>query len=205
MQDEHTHELGPEPGAEPQDHQDALPEQEEIVVEQAVAEEAVSEQTVVAEAVVEEAVIEEVSFALEFQQEPEPEPEFEPAPVLEQAPEPEITIPVAEPAPLVSQPQAAESAAPAGAAKELLGLPLQFLSQLLQKLGSSKLESIADLVPAARLVAIALLAGLALKITGASLDAINDIPLVGGLLELDRKSTRLNSSHSSVSRMPSSA
>ena len=189
MQDEHTHELGPEPGAEPQEHQDAVPEQEEIVVDQAVAEEAVSEQTVVEEALVEEAVaeeavIEEVSFALEFQQEPEPEPEFEPAPVLEQAPEPEITIPVAEPAPLVSQPQATESAAPAGAAKELLGLPLQFLSQLLQKLGSSKLESIADLVPAARLVAIALLAGIALKITGASLDAINDIPLVGGLLEL---------------------
>jgi len=134
LQDEHTHELGPEPGAEPQEHQDALPEQEEIVVEQAVAEEAVSEQTVVEEALVEEAVaeeavIEEVSFALEFQQEPEPEPEFEPAPVLEQAPEPEITIPVAEPAPLVSQPQATESAAPAGAAKELLGLPLQFLSQ----------------------------------------------------------------------------
>ena len=135
-------------------------------------------QVVVEEAAVEATVMEEVSFALEFQ------PELEPAPVLEQAPEPEITIPVAEPAPLVSQPQATESAAPAGAAKELLGLPLQFLSQLLQKLGSSKLESIADLVPAARLVAIALLAGLALKITGASLDAINDIPLVGGLLEL---------------------
>jgi len=29
--------------------------------------------------------------------------------------------------------------------------------------------------------------------------------LVGGIFGLDRKSTRLNSSHSSVSRMPSSA
>ena len=91
---------------------------------------------------------------------------------------------MAEPAPLVSQPQASEANAAGGAAQELLGLPLQFLSQLLQKLGAAKLESLTDLIPAARLVAIALLAGVALKITGASLDAINEIPLVGGLLEL---------------------
>jgi len=116
----------------------------------------------------------------------EPEPEPQPDIGLEPAFQPEAAhqIPVAEPAPLVSQPQASEANAAGGAAQELLGLPLQFLSQLLQKLGAAKLESLTDLIPAARLVAIALLAGVALKITGASLDAINEIPLVGGLLEL---------------------
>ena len=39
-------------------------------------------------------------------------------------------------------------------------------------------------LPLAASLGIALLAGVALKITGASLDAINEIPLVGGLLEL---------------------
>ena len=114
--------------------------------------------------------------------EPEPQPDIELEPAFQ--PEAAHQIPVAEPAPLVSQPQASEANAAGGAAQELLGLPLQFLSQLLQKLGAAKLESLTDLIPAARLVAIALLAGVALKITGASLDAINEIPLVGGLLEL---------------------
>ena len=114
--------------------------------------------------------------------EPEPQPEIELEPLFQ--PEAAHQIPVAEPAPLVSQPKASEANPVGGAAQELLGLPLQFLSQLLQKLGAAKLESLTDLIPAARLVAIALLAGVALKITGASLDAINEIPLVGGLLEL---------------------
>jgi hypothetical protein len=130
--------------------------------------------------ITEEVVIEQ-PFAY---QEPEPEPQLdiEPEPAFQ--PEAAHQIPVAEPAPLVSQPQASGANAAGWAAQELLGLPLQFLSQLLQKLGAAKLESFTDLIPAARLVAIALLAGVALKITGASLDAINEIPLVGGLLEL---------------------
>jgi hypothetical protein len=73
-----------------------------------------------------------------------------------------------------------------------LGLPLQFLNQLLQKLGSAKLDSLADLIPAARLVGIALLAGVALKLTGATLGAINDVPLLGGLLELTGLVSMLN-------------
>lgn len=130
--------------------------------------------------ITEEMVIEE---PIAYQEpEPEPQPNIELEPAFQ--PEAAHQIPVAEPAPLVSQPQASEANAAGGAAQELLGLPLQFLSQLLQKLGAAKLESLTDLIPAARLVAIALLAGVALKITGASLDAINEIPLVGGLLEL---------------------
>jgi hypothetical protein len=77
-------------------------------------------------------------------------------------------------------------------ARELLGLPLQFLNQLLQRIGSTKLDSLADLIPAARLVGIALLAGVALKLTGATLGAINDIPFLGGLLELTGLVTMLN-------------
>ena len=36
-------------------------------------------------------------------------------------------------------------------------------------------------------------------------DDLNGIPVIGRVQVIDRKSTRLNSSHSSVSRMPSSA
>jgi hypothetical protein len=81
---------------------------------------------------------------------------------------------VATAAPLAQQAPAAEPP----------GLPLQFLNQLLQKLGATRLQSLADLLPAARLLALAALAGIALRLTGATLGAINEIPLLGGLLEL---------------------
>lgn len=158
--------------SEPELQLDVISTEETVVTEEMV----MTEEMVI----IEETVIEEPRAY----REPEPEP---PAEIkLEPAFQPEAAhqIPVAEPAPLVSQPPTAGANAAAGAAQELLGLPLQFLSQLLQKLGAARLESFADLIPAARLVAIALLAGVALKITGASLDAINEIPLVGGLLEL---------------------
>jgi hypothetical protein len=121
------------------------------------------------EMVVVEETIADIGFAEPGDVEPQPEPE------------PFADIRVSEPAPLVA---AASSESAGDSTKELLGLPLQFLNQLLQKLGSTKLDSLADLIPAARLVGIALLAGVALKITGATLGAINDIPVVGGLLEL---------------------
>ncbi len=63
-------------------------------------------------------------------------------------------------------------------------LPLQFLNQLLQRLGAAPLESLADLLPVARLLLLAVVAGVALKLTGATLHAIDELPLVGGLLEL---------------------
>lgn len=93
-----------------------------------------------------------------------PEPEPEPL---------KAEIPLASAAPL----------APTAAA-EAPGLPLQFLNQLLQKLGATRLQSLADLLPAARILALAVLAGIALRLTGATLGAINEIPLLGGLLEL---------------------
>ena len=105
--------------------------------------------------------------------------------VLEPAPEPPtLDIPVATAAPLApSEP----------GASAVLGLPLQFLNQLLQKLGATPLESLADLVPALQILALAVLAGIALKLTGATLGAINEIPLVGGLLELVGLVALLNS------------
>ena len=119
----------------------------------------------------------------------------EPA-VLELDPEslPAVEIRAAEPAPLVaSASHGAEADGAVGdSARELLGLPLQFLNQLLQRIGSAKLDSLADLIPAARLLGIALLAGVALKLTGATLGAINDVPLLGGLLELTGLVTMLN-------------
>jgi len=108
--------------------------------------------------------------------------------------EPAVEIRAAEPAPLVVSESygAAGDGAAGDSARELLGLPLQFLNQLLQRLGSTKLDSFADLIPAARLLGIALLAGVALKLTGATLGAINDIPFLGGLLELTGLVAMLN-------------
>jgi len=108
--------------------------------------------------------------------------------------EPAVEIRAAEPAPLVARAsQGAEGDGVVGdSARELLGLPLQFLNQLLQRIGSTKLDSLADLIPVVRLVGIALLAGVALKFTGATLGAINDIPFLGGLLELTGLVAMLN-------------
>ncbi len=107
---------------------------------------------------------------------------------------PAVEIRAAEPAPLVASAShgAAGDGAVGDSARELLGLPLQFLNQLLQRVGSAKLDSLADLIPAARLVGSALLAGVALKLTGATLGAINDVPLLGGLLELTGLVSLLN-------------
>lgn len=117
------------------------------------------------------------------------DPEIPWAEVTAPEPGPAVEIRAAEPAPLV----VSESYGAAGdSARELLGLPLQFLNQLLQRLGSTKLDSFADLIPAARLLGIALLAGVALKLTGATLGAINDIPFLGGLLELTGLVAMLN-------------
>ena len=113
---------------------------------------------------------------------------------LEPEPVPAVEIRASDPAPLVaSASHGAEGDGAVGdSARELLGLPLQFLNQLLQRIGSTKLDSLDDLIPAARLVGSALLAGVALKLTGATLGAINDIPLLGGLLELTGLVAMLN-------------
>ena len=121
----------------------------------------------------------------------EPEPVAEPAPVVEAEPPAPVAIPVAQPAPLAAP--AAATPAPespkaealgAAASSEVLGLPLKLLNELLAKIGSTQLHSLADLVPALRILALAVVAGIALKLTSATLGAIDDLPLVGGLLEL---------------------
>ena len=110
----------------------------------------------------------------------------EPAELAPSAP-PEPEIRVAPEAPLVAAPSAAPSAAPTPAsdsAAQVLGLPLQLLNQLLAKLGAAPLSSLAELLPALRLISLLVVAGVTIKLTGATLGAINELPLVGRLLEL---------------------
>lgn len=113
-------------------------------------------------------------------------PAFEPAPALE----PEPTIAVAPPAPLVpapAKPAEPEPAAPAAADQgsgPALELPLQFVNQLLARFGAAPLHSLGDLLPALRLLSLVVVAGVAVKLTGATLGAINEIPMMGRLLEL---------------------
>lgn len=95
-----------------------------------------------------------------------------------------VQVPVAEPAPLAVSTAPAAGSAPAGGTAEGFGLPLKLLNELLAKIGATPLHSLADLVPVARILALAVVAGIALKLTSATIGAIDDLPLVGGLLEL---------------------
>ena len=83
-------------------------------------------------------------------------------------------IPVAEAAPLVTQ---------AASAAEV-PLPLSLFKALLSKLAAFQSSDRADLVQMAQLLGLALLAGILLKLAGGTLEAIDSIPLLGGLLEL---------------------
>lgn len=113
---------------------------------------------------------------------------------LASPPPPPLDIPVATAAPLAKTDPAQSNPSTSGAAADdVLGLPLQFLNQLLQKLGATPLESLADLLPALQILTLAVFAGIAIKLTGATLGAINEIPLVGGLLELVGLVALLNS------------
>lgn len=97
-----------------------------------------------------------------------------------------LQIPVAESAPLVrasSAPSAPATTATA-TATEASGLPLKLLNELLRQIGATPLHSIGDLLPLLRILALAVIAGIALRLTSATLGAINELPLVGGLLEL---------------------
>jgi len=95
-----------------------------------------------------------------------------------------VQVPVAEPAPLAVSTAPAAGSAPAAGTAEGFGLPLKLLNELLAKIGATPLHSLADLVPVARILALAVVAGIALKLTSATIGAIDDLPLVGGLLEL---------------------
>ncbi len=158
-----------------------------VTAEEATVVEAVVAEPLVAEPAVAEPLVAEPLVAKPLVAEP---PVAEP-PVAEP-----VVIPVATPAPLAAvapePPPAAPSAQAAPAAQpasdtqtsKLLGLPLQLVNQLLARLGAAPLRNLADLLPALRLVSLLVVAGITLKLTGATLGAINELPLVGRLLEL---------------------
>ena len=178
----------PNPASEPNDAPQAEAPQAEAPQAEAVSADA-SPDSVAPEPAVEALPAPEPEMVESAAPELEPvvaaaEPEPVAAGVVEAAPVVAVVIPVAEPAPLAAPEPAKAEAAPAVASTEVLGLPLKLLNQLLAKLGTTQLNSLADLVPVLRILALAVVAGIALKLTSATIGAIDDLPLVGGLLEL---------------------
>jgi len=104
-------------------------------------------------------------------------------------------IPIATAAPLVApaQPKATKpESATAADSNRATALPLQLINQLLRKIGATPLVSLVDMLPLLRILTLAVLAGITLKLATATLGAIDDLPLVGGLLELVVLVTLLN-------------
>jgi hypothetical protein len=104
-------------------------------------------------------------------------------------------IPIATAAPLVAtaEPKATKpQSASAAGSNSATALPLQLINQLLRKIGATPLVSLGDMLPLLRILTLAVLAGIALRIATATLGAIDDLPLVGGLLELVGLVTLLN-------------
>ncbi|MCP9848562.1 CAAD domain-containing protein [Cyanobium sp. Morenito 9A2] len=99
-----------------------------------------------------------------------------------------LSIPVAEEGPLVpvavppELPSALPSAGPAPAPS--VRLPYPVVRELLRQISALQLASLRDLLPVLQVLALAVVAVLVLRITGATLSAIDEIPLLGGLLEL---------------------
>lgn len=58
------------------------------------------------------------------------------------------------------------------------------IRELLQQLGVFKSASVEQLLPALQILGLAVVAGVGLKLTGAVLGAINELPLLGQLLQL---------------------
>ena len=56
--------------------------------------------------------------------------------------------------------------------------------EILRQISALQLSSLREVVPVLQVLALAVVAVLVLRITGATLSAIDEIPLVGGLLEL---------------------
>ena len=113
----------------------------------------------------------------------------EPSPPLQRQ------IPIATAAPLVAteEPKATKTqSATAAGSNGATALPLQLINQLLRKIGATPLVSLGDMLPLLRILTLAVLAGIALRIANATLGAIDDLPLVGGLLELVGLVTLLN-------------
>ena len=96
-------------------------------------------------------------------------------------PPPEVLIQSPEPAPLASLPSPEDLHQAAGSAQSV---SILFLRDLLGRIAALSPASAADLWPVVRILSLALVAGLALRLAGATLGAIDDLPLIGGLLEL---------------------
>jgi hypothetical protein len=78
---------------------------------------------------------------------------------------------------------AAVEAAVAGPAQPS-ALLAQLFNQLLKLLAATSLRSLDDLLAAGRILALAAAAGLALRFTGATLEAIHGVPLLDAALEV---------------------
>jgi len=76
-------------------------------------------------------------------------------------------------------PASGDNASPQGA-----GLQLGGIRELLQQLGVFQSQSMEQLLPALQILGLAVVAGVGLKLTGAVLGAINELPLLGQLLQL---------------------
>lgn len=80
--------------------------------------------------------------------------------------------------------QFAGAEAPVAQAEREPMLNLDGLRQVVDRLGVLKPELFQQWLPALRILGLAVVAGVGLKLTGAVLSAINELPLLGRLLEL---------------------
>jgi hypothetical protein len=103
-----------------------------------------------------------------------PEQELAEAPA---APALELKLAPETPAPL--QAPSSDSAAP-----ESGGFQPGGIRELLKQLGGLQSQSMEQLLPALQILGLAVVAGVGLKLTGAMLGAINELPLLGQLLQL---------------------
>lgn len=76
-------------------------------------------------------------------------------------------------------PASGDNASPQGAGVQIGGI-----RELLQQLGVFQSQSMEQLLPALQILGLAVVAGVGLKLTGAVLGAINELPLLGQLLQL---------------------
>lgn len=63
-------------------------------------------------------------------------------------------------------------------------LPAPLLAHLLRQVAAMPIERIGDLLPALQILALVVVSAVVLRITAATLEAVDGVPLVGGLLEL---------------------
>lgn len=87
---------------------------------------------------------------------------------------------------VATMPLRSEKPGPQGPKPEPLGegLTPRMLALLLEKIANFKPESQEALFPALRILALALVAGIGIRITAGVLEAINGVPALGRLLQL---------------------